>query len=103
MSWNWDDNEEVKEYEPIGTVTISTKEYRDMVHEIYRLKTAGQKEHDDWYAEYKKRDELEKRVVALEKSVNFYTEFINSTEQRKSDYTLYLREIKLQKLEEEND
>ena len=103
MSWKWNEDEEVKTYEQSGTVTISTEEYRDLIRRTFELKAAGQKEHDDWYTEYKKREELEKRVVALEKSVNFYTEFINSTEQRKSDYTLYLREIKLQKLEEEND
>ena len=103
MSWNWNENEEVKTYEQSGTVTISTEEYRDLIRRTFELKVAGQKEHDDWYAEYKKNQELEKKVTALQTSINFYNAFVNSTEQRKGDYTLYLREIKLQKLEEEND
>lgn len=101
MSWNWKEEEERGEYETKGTVTISTEEYRDLISRIYELKSAGQKEHDDWYNEYKKNSELEKKIDALQKSVNHYNNFINSTEQRKNDYSLYLRELKLQELEED--
>lgn len=69
MSWNWKEEEEKKEYEAKGTVTISTEEYRDLIERVQELKAAGQREHDDWYKEYCRAGDLEKKVKALEEKI----------------------------------
>lgn len=103
MSWSWNPKEEEKEYDTKGTVTISTEEYRDLIRETFDLKAQGQREHDDWYAQYKECENLKQQVESLKKAVNAYNEYINSTETRKSDYGLYLRELKLRELDEANE
>lgn len=104
MSWSdWNEDEERKEYEVKGAVTISTEEYRDLIAEVYKLKAKGKKEHEDWYDEYKQNSELKKKSEALQKAVDTYNKYINSSELRKADYTTYLKELKLSELEAEED
>lgn len=103
MSWNWNTDDEVKEYEVKGTVTISTEEYRDLIEKVAELKAKGQREHDDWYASYRECDELKKQLEASKKAVDNYNKYINSTDTRKSDYALYLRELRLIELENQNE
>ncbi len=99
MSWNWNPSEETKEYDTKGTVTISTEEYRDLIAKVYELKAMGQKEHDDWYEQYKECERLKKDMETTKNISESYVRYINSTETRKSDYALYLRELKLRELE----
>lgn len=100
MSWNWNPIEEEKEYDTKGTVTISTEEYRDLIRRTYELKTQGQKEHDDWYEQYRECERLKKDMETTKNISEGYVRYINSTETRKSDYALYLRELKLRELDE---
>ena len=99
MSWSWNADEEKKEYEVKGTVTISTEEYRDLIESVANLRIKGQKEHDDWYEQYRECETLKKQLEASKKAVDTYNKYINSTETRKSDYALYLRELRLVELE----
>lgn len=66
MSFNWCGEVEEKEYES-SEVTISTEEYRDLISDVARYHFAGQKEHDDWYREYRKREELESKLAKINK------------------------------------
>ena len=103
MSWSWNTDDEVKEYEVKGTVTISTEEYRDLIVKTAELKAKGQREHDDWYAKYNECEELKKQLAVSKKAVEAYNRYIASSEARKADYTLYLRELKLSELEAEEE
>lgn len=103
MSWNWNPIEEEKEYDTKGTVTISTEEYRDLIRRTYELKTQGQKEHDDWYEQYNKNNELEKKNKALQRAIEAYNIYINSSDERKTDYATYLQALRLKELETESE
>ena len=97
MSWNWDDNEEVKkDYEVNGTVTISTTEYKDMIARVYELKAAGAKEHEDWRKEYYARQDLEKKVSTLTAKVNELDAWLESDDEARSKFRLW----KLEKMEQ---
>ena len=105
MSWSWknineDDEEEVKEYDIKGSVTISTQEYKDLIAKVYKLKQAGQKEHDDWYNMYNKCSDLEKQLKSAQASVEKYTAYINSSEIRKADYVGWDRAKRLEELKD---
>lgn len=64
--------ENKKEYSVIGTVTIGTDEYRDLLTEKFEAVKARDEEHDRWYHQYKEAqnyksecDELKKKVEVL--------------------------------------
>ena len=44
--------ENKKEYSVIGTVTIGTDEYRDLLTEKFEAEKARDEEHDRWYKAY---------------------------------------------------
>lgn len=101
MSWNWKAEKEDKEYEIKGTVTIGTDEYRDLIQETCDLRSAGQKEHDDWYKEYVLRQELEKKVKAYEEKLEEINEFWDSDESLRLKFRLWKAE-KIEKEESED-
>lgn len=104
MSWNWNTEEEKKEYETKGTVTISTEEYRDLIESVQKLKAAGQKEHDDWYEEYNKRKSAEEETKKRDELVAKYREYVSSSEIRKADYLAWCDEKRMERLAaEENE
>ena len=82
MSWNWKDiteeEEKAVEYGVQGTVTISTQEYKDLLNQITKLKIAGQKEHDDWYAVRGERDKYKEESEAKTKTIEALTEEVNT-------------------------
>lgn len=90
MSWNWRDEKEQKQYELKGTVTISTEEYRDLISDVYELQAKGQKEHDDWYKEYQRANELEKTNKALNEKVNMFKEFLSNNATVNEDYNNFV-------------
>lgn len=70
MSWSWKEEREVKQYDTKGTVTISTEEFRDLINEANDLRMAGQKEHDDWYREYTRANDLQTKLDAVSKQLD---------------------------------
>ena len=100
MSWSWNEEMKEKEYEVKGTVTISTQEYRDLISEVYELHNKGQKEHDDWYKEYRRADELEKKNTSLENKIKEYENFINSNDVLKEKLKNWRLEQMLEKEED---
>lgn len=99
MSWNWKEDEEKKEYETKGNVTISTEEYRDLIERVQELKAAGQREHDDWYKEYRRADDLDKKVAKLQAKVDEFSEFLADHKTVKEDYDNFC----LRKMKEKDD
>lgn len=107
MSWSWknmdEDEEEVKEYDVKGSVTISTQEYKDLIAKVYKLKQMGQREHDDWYNTYNKCSDLEKQLKSAQANVEKYSAYINSSEIRKADYVGWDREKRLEELNKDDE
>jgi len=100
MSFSWKEERERKEYETKGTVTIGTDEYRDLIEEVEELRAAGQKEHDDWYKEYRRADDLEKKVKALEERVAEFNAWIDSDDHFEQNLRSAFKQWKLKKQEE---
>ncbi len=73
--------EEQKKYEIQGTVTISTEEYRDLIYD----KVNAEKEKNDYMHRYwdeqNKSSELKDIIAAKDKSIAFYRDFVNSSEE----------------------
>ena len=89
MSWNWNEEMEQKTYESKGAVTISTEEYRDMITKMYALHAAGQKEHDDWRKEYKRADDLQKKLDEAEKRLVSFDVWLEDDDASKAKYKLW--------------
>lgn len=102
MSWSWDNDskEEKKEYDYKGTVTISTEEYKDLVSKVYELKIAGQKEHDDWYKEYSRANELEKKNKDLSSKLDVFNTWLEGSEEIRAKFKLWKLEQMVNKEDE---
>lgn len=57
--------EEKKEYGVIGTVTIGTDEYRDLLTEKFEALKDKERYYNDYWKKYNEVSELEKRVKEL--------------------------------------
>ena len=101
MSWSWkEENEEIaKKYEQAGMVTISTEEYRDLISQVYKLQAAGQKEHDDWYKEYQRANELEKKLQLVEKKLSEFDVWFTQNTVAADDFKAW----KIQKIADEQE
>ena len=83
-------SEERKQYSIVGKVEIGTDEYRDLIEEKNEAeKQSDVNLHRAWNAE-KERDELKKKVETQEKTIKRYKGFISMTEERATDYNLYI-------------
>lgn len=89
MSWNWNEEAEVKEYETKGTVTIGTDEYRDLITEIERLRASGQKEHDDWYKELREKDNYKAKLDEAEAKLNKIEAWFEEDGESKTKFKLW--------------
>lgn len=101
MSWNWPDEPEKKVYDTKGTVTIGTDEYRDLIEETARLRAAGQREHDDWYKEYRRADDLEKKLKAAEKRLAEIEAFFKNNCEASTKFQLWIIQTKQKESEED--
>ena len=101
MSWNWKEEREKKEYETKGTVTIGTDEYRDLIEEVEKLRAAGQREHDDWYKEYCRADNLEKKLKAAEEKIAEFNNWMDADDRPEQNLRSVFNQWKLKKMEEQ--
>ncbi len=101
MSWSWSkyEDEVTKSYEPMGTVTISCEEYRDLLTRTIELKAAGQREHDDWFEGTKKIDRLEKDLNKANDTIAKFEQYKSFVEQDPGIHS----QFKLWKLEQEEE
>lgn len=98
MAWgNYEEKDTRKTYENVGKVELSTEEYRDLVFDLYEARKDRDKEHDDWYKEYNKAQDLDKKVKSLEKKVSEFEGFLSESTTVKTDFENY----KLRKLAEQ--
>ncbi|MBO6272856.1 hypothetical protein J6O48_08780 [bacterium] len=81
--------EERKEYQVIGTVTIGTDEYRDLIEAVKDAQREKDEQSNKWYEQYRKATELEKENAELKERLNKYEMFIGQNEAMKDGFTLY--------------
>ena len=62
-------DENKKEYSVLGTVTIGTDEYRDLLTEKFEAVRARDEEHDRWYNQYKEAQKYKEECETLKKQV----------------------------------
>lgn len=89
MSWNWTTEKEEKNYETHGTVTISTEEYRDLIVGLCELREKGQREHDDWYKEYQRANDLEKKLKVCEEKLLDINNWFDSDDSLRQRFRLW--------------
>ena len=81
--------EERKEYQIVGTVTIGTDEYRDLIESVKDAQREKDEQCNKWYEQYKKANQLEKENEELKERLNKYEMFIGQNEAMKDGFTLY--------------
>lgn len=84
---------EEKKYEIVGTVTIGTDEYRDLVRENCELqKDISSANREKWDIQSKLR-ELEEKYKKTSEELDKFKKFAESSEEQKAKYKLYLIEV----------
>jgi hypothetical protein len=85
-------DENKKEYTVVGTVTIGTDEYRDLLTEKFEAERAKEEEHDRWWKCYTEKNELEKTNKKLMEELDKYKKFIkkNSVNISEDSITLFM-------------
>ena len=71
-------SEENKTYEIIGTVTISTEEYRELIERALRSELDMEKGRDEWWKERCRADKAEKELAEITEKHNAIKKFIQS-------------------------
>ena len=82
-------NEE-KKYAIIGKVEIGTDEYRDLIEGLTKAEADADSYRGRYWSEQSKTSDLEKKLEAMTEKANAMSEFINSSEELKAKYALFL-------------
>ena len=82
-------NEEKKTYSIIGTVTIGTDEYRDLLIEKCEAKADADKQRNDWYKEYVRANKAEEENKKLREEVDKLKQYIKDNNEEDS-YELWI-------------
>ena len=82
-------NEE-KKYSIIGMVEIGTDEYRDLISGLAKAEADADSYRSRYWSEQNKTSDLDKKLEAMTEKANAMSEFINSSEELKAKYALFL-------------
>lgn len=82
-------NEE-KKYSIIGKVEIGTDEYRDLIAGLAKAESDADSYRGRYWSEQSKTSDLENKLEAMTEKANAMSEFINSSEELKAKYALFL-------------
>ena len=82
-------NEE-KKYSIIGKVEIGTDEYRDLISGLSKAEADADLFRSKYWSEQNKTSDLEKKLEAMTEKADKMSEFINSSEELKAKYALFL-------------
>lgn len=82
-------NEE-KKYSIIGKVEIGTDEYRDLIAGLTKAESDADSYRGRYWSEQSKTSDLEKKLEAMTEKADTMLEFINSSEELKAKYALFL-------------
>ena len=111
MGWNYEaDEDERKEYPVVGSVTLSTEEYTDLVAALFKARKKADKEHSDWYDEYTNHGKTKDKVKELEKTVESLKtrnaelmEWLGSNEELLAKFKLWKSEKLIKEQESEDE
>ena len=82
-------NEE-KKYSYVGKVEIGTDEYRDLIAGLAKAESDADSYRSRYWSEQSKTSDLDKKLEAMTEKANAMSEFINSSEELKAKYALFL-------------
>ena len=85
-------SEEKKVYSIIGKVEIGTDEYRDLIEDCAAARKEADEQRNKWYQQYNKANQLERDLKAETEKLNKLCAFLNSSEEIKAKYKLFLVE-----------
>ena len=89
-----------KTYTIIGKVEIGTDEYRDLIEQLAESKKEVDKWNDKYYNAYWKLEKVEKELESTSTKLSSLNDFINSSDEIRTKYKLFLAE---QQLKEQGD
>ena len=92
--------EDKKTYTFIGKVEIGTDEYRDLIEQLAESKKEVDKWNDKYYNAYWKLEKVEKELESTSTKLSSLNDFINSSDEIRTKYKLFLAE---QQLKEQGD
>ena len=78
-------DEEKKVYGFVGTVTISSEEYRDLIERAINSENEATRQREKWYEEYKLTEKLKKKLKNFE-------DFLKSEEEAYAMYMVWKTE-----------
>ena len=89
-----------KTYTIIGKVEIGTDEYRDLIEQLAESRKEVDKWNDKYYNAYWKLEKVEKELESTSTKLSSLNDFINSSDEIRTKYKLFLAE---QQLKEQGD
>ena len=92
-------NEE-KKYSIIGKVEIGTDEYRDLIAGLTKAEADADSYRGRYWSEQSKTSNLENKLEAMIEKADTMLEFINSSEELKAKYALFLASKQQEESEE---
>ena len=92
-------NEE-KKYAIIGKVEIGADEYRDLIAGLVKAEADADSYRGRYWSEQSKISDLEKKLEAMTEKADTMSEFINSSEELKAKYALFLASKQQEESEE---
>lgn len=92
--------EDKKTYTFIGKVEIGTDEYRDLIEQLAESKKEADKYNDKYYNEHWELERTKNELTSALAKLSSLNGFVNSSEEMKTKYKLFLAE---QQLKEQGD
>ena len=84
-----------KTYTIIGKVEIGTDEYRDLIEQLAESRKEVDKWNDKYYNAYWKLEKVEKELESTSTKLSSLNDFINSSDEIRTKYKLFLAERQL--------
>ena len=94
------EDEKKKTYTIIGKVEIGTDEYRDLIEQLAESKKECDKLNSKYYDVYWTLEKVKKELESTSTRLSSLNEFINSSDEMRTKYKLFLAE---QQLKEQGD
>lgn len=90
-----------KKYLIVGKVEIGTDEYRDLIETNAELKAERDRQSSRYWEEHTRADKLDTELKDAKKKIEEFQGFLDSSEEIKAKYRLYLVEQQMSKEEQE--
>lgn len=86
--------EEKKVYSVIGTVTIGTDEYRDLIEAKTEAERKAERERDEWYKVYSEKTKIESEAKKLKEELDQLKAYIKENNEQ-DKYELWIVRARL--------